>query len=107
MPRGPRKRGSQSKPRAHRASSTRRGYGYRWEQYSRQRRATSDGALCAICLDYGRTTTAECVDHIEPVTGPDDPLFWDQLNHQSLCWSCHSIKTNTTDRGKGRGARGG
>lgn len=33
------------------------------------------------------------VDHITPVSGPDDPLFWDDKNHQGLTHSCHSRKT--------------
>jgi 5-methylcytosine-specific restriction endonuclease McrA len=33
------------------------------------------------------------LDHIHPVTGPDDPAFYDPANHQSLCHACHSAKT--------------
>ena len=43
---------------------------------------------------------ASCdVDHIKAVDGPNDPLFWETLNHQALCHSCHSRKTS---RGRGR-----
>jgi 5-methylcytosine-specific restriction endonuclease McrA len=33
------------------------------------------------------------VDHIEPVTGPEDRKFWDPTNHQPICRSCHGVKT--------------
>jgi 5-methylcytosine-specific restriction endonuclease McrA len=32
------------------------------------------------------------VDHIVPVTGPDDPKFYDAGNHQLLCHHCHNVK---------------
>jgi len=35
---------------------------------------------------------AVIVDHIVPVQGPDDPLFWPETNHQSLCFSHHEKK---------------
>lgn len=83
-----------------RATAAQRGYGRRWRNYSVQFRR--ENPLCARCLPEGVITPAECVDHIKPVTGPDDDNFWNPANHQSLCWSCHSIKTQTEDRGSGR-----
>jgi len=38
-------------------------------------------------------TLATQVDHIQPVLGPSDPLFWEHTNHQPLCHSHHSQKT--------------
>lgn len=61
-------------------------YGHRWAMYSRQYR--NEHPLCVAC---GRL--AHHVDHITPISGPNDPLFWDTGNHQSLCRSCHSKKT--------------
>lgn len=52
-----------------------------------------------MCLP--KLTAAQCVDHIKAISGKDDPLFWETANHQSLCWTCHSIKTGTEDRGGG------
>ena len=49
--------------------------------------------LCAHCDKEGRLTLATQVDHIQPVSGPDDPLFWEPTNHQPLCQSHHSQKT--------------
>lgn len=83
-----------------RETAAQRGYGRRWRNYSQQFRR--ENPLCGRCLAVGEVTPAECVDHIKPVTGSDDPNFWNPANHQSLCWSCHSIKTQTEDRGQGR-----
>ena len=85
-----------------RGTAAQRGYDARWQKYSvwyRQR-----NPLCVHCLAEGRLTSVEHgghVDHITPVTGPDDPLFWDPTNHQSLCTSCHSVKTASEDGGFG------
>lgn len=68
-----------------------RGYNYRWQQYSKQYRINHP--LCVMCEKEGKLTLAECVDHIEAVDGPDDPLFWDENNHQSLCNVCHNVKS--------------
>ena len=84
-----------------RGTSSARGYGQAWRAYSRARVAQHPECSTAGCTRPGALT-----DHIVPVTGPADPLFWDQGNHQTLCWSCHSRKTHTTDRGKGRSRRG-
>lgn len=42
------------------------------------------------------------VDHIDPVSGRDDPNFWDEWNWQVLCCSCHGRKTVLQDGGFGR-----
>ncbi|WP_343073149.1 HNH endonuclease signature motif containing protein [Salicibibacter cibarius] len=50
--------------------------------------------LCVHCEEDGLLTPATEVDHIVPHKG-DKELFWDSENNwQSLCKSCHSIKTN-------------
>lgn len=82
-----------------RGSSHSRGYGSRWSAYSKQYRI--DNPLCVICEKKGKLKIAQCVDHIEPVSGPDDPKFWIVANHQGLCNSCHSIKTASEDGGFG------
>lgn len=41
----------------------------------------------------------EEVDHIVPVAGPADPLFWQEWNHQALSKRQHSEKTATHDGG--------
>jgi 5-methylcytosine-specific restriction protein A len=68
-----------------------RGYGHKWTLYSAAFKKRHP--LCRLCLAKGIQNPTEIVDHIEPVTGPDDPGFWDKGNHQPLCRSCHAIKT--------------
>jgi len=91
-------RGKRRVTRKHdrRPSSGRRGYGRRWQTYSRGYLARNP--LCVICARNGITRASEATDHIKPVTGPDDPLFWPESNHQALCWSCHSRKTATENQ---------
>lgn len=47
--------------------------------------------LCRICLEADRVTAAEMVDHIKPVRLGGG--FWDERNYQSLCNSCHAVKS--------------
>ena|SRR3990167_2466467 len=89
----------------HRPSAARRGYGYRWQKYVKW--FVMNNPLCVRCLKEGVTRATTDVDHITPVTGPDDPLFWEPSNHQPLCGRHHKAKTASEDRGKGRGFRGG
>ena len=44
---------------------------------------------------------ATVTDHVTPHKG-DETLFWDEDNHQSLCETCHDVKTVTEDGGFGR-----
>lgn len=74
-----------------RGTAGKRGYNYRWQKYSRA--FLRDNPLCAECRRAGKITRSEHTDHIQRVTGPDDPLFWDHDNHQPLCRDCHSLKT--------------
>ena len=89
-----------------RGTVAQRGYGAAWAAYSRSYR--QQHPRCVACLARGVHTPTACVDHITPVSGPRDPLFWEPSNHQSLCLSCHSTKTVTEDRrGIGRRQRDG
>lgn len=94
--RGDRRPPRVTRPRELRPSSSARGYGYRWQLYTKSFKVTHP--LCRPCEQAGRVSATEAVDHIEPVTGPDDPLFWDTSNHQPICWSCHSSKTGKEGR---------
>jgi 5-methylcytosine-specific restriction protein A len=88
-----------------RPSSTARGYGSRWQRYrviflARQ-------PLCARCLMYGRQEPAVVVDHVVPVKGSRDPMFWQVDNHQALCIACHNLKTAADKKaGTTRGGNG-
>ena len=74
----------------------------RWAKASKTFRERNP--LCAHCLERGITTPAACVDHIIP-HGYDWKLFWDSNNWQSLCWSCHSIKTSKERGGWGKAGK--
>jgi len=94
MPTAPKRYGAGKKQKRvdRRISVRKMGYTYKWSKYSKQYRRENPE-----CVGCGQP--ADCVDHITPVTGPDDPLFWDDSNHQSLCTSCHSKKTATESNG--------
>ncbi len=53
--------------------------------------------LCIRCLAQGITRAATDVDHITPVTGPDDPSFWTGP-FQALDRDCHREKTREDQR---------
>lgn len=79
-----------------RGSARQRGYTKRWEKARENYLARNP--LCKRCLDAGRVTAAELVDHIEPVQSADDPGFYDEENWQSLCGGCHAVKTGEDKR---------
>lgn len=104
------------------ASATQRGYNFKWQKYAKQYKRDNPYCVALHCYDCnqifkkgqaqncpicraelrvcGRPT--QCVDHIVPVKGPDDPLFWDERNHESMCYGCHSRVTIIYDSGFGR-----
>lgn len=88
---------------AQRGTANERGYSARWAKYRKWYLSQPEHALCVRCLaeDPPRLSPATQVDHIKPVSGPDDPLFWEPSNHQPLCETCHSRKTATEDGGYG------
>jgi hypothetical protein len=49
----------------------------------------------ADALGCAELTPMSAVDHIIPVTGRDDMLFFDPIDHQSLCDACHARKTRS------------
>lgn len=73
--------------RDNKQSSTKRGYGYKWQKA--RELFLKANPLCVYCECNGTITAANVVDHIEPHRG-DQTLFWDRSNWQSLCSSCHS-----------------
>jgi len=80
-----------------RKSASARGYGHRWRTFRAWFLRQPNNIMCAIC----KTEVATEVDHIKRVSGPDDPLFYKEGNHQGLCHECHSKKTATEDHGFG------
>jgi 5-methylcytosine-specific restriction protein A len=74
-----------------------RGYGSRWERYSRAR--LREFPFCVLC-----DRLAEHTDHI--VSARDEPArFWDPTNHQSLCADCNRRKAIAEEGGFGRPRR--
>lgn len=71
-------------------TTTERGYGYAWQKL-RKLVLQRDAYLCQECYKKQKLTPATDVDHIKPKSagGTDD-----QDNLQSLCKSCHEIKTS-------------
>lgn len=80
-----------------RLDATKRGYGSRWRKYRAWFLGQPENRLCAC--GCGRLSRE--VDHVVPVSGPEDPLFWEQSNHQGLTHECHSRKTMTEMRRNG------
>ena len=75
-----------------RGTARQRGYTYRWDKYSRAFLARPENKFCKLHLDDGCNILAQCVDHIEPPSSANDPLFWDASNHQAACIHCNSVK---------------
>lgn len=74
-----------------RGSSTDRGYGTAWRNYAHA--FLMEHPVCAC----GCNRPATHVDHIVPVDGADDSLFWNSENHQGLTHACHNRKTKRAD----------
>jgi 5-methylcytosine-specific restriction enzyme A len=79
-----------------RGSAHARGYTAQWRKYRLM--YLQEHPLCVSCNAHGTIKTASEIDHIRPHKG-DMKLFWDPLNHQGLCKSCHSAKTSREDGG--------
>jgi 5-methylcytosine-specific restriction protein A len=74
-----------------RGTSTERGYDGRWAKY--RIGYLKEHPLCVECEKNGKYVPAKDIDHIIPVNGQDDPLFWEPTNHQGLCHRHHGEKT--------------
>lgn len=73
-----------------RGTAASRGYGAKWQKLSR---AYLDAHTeCRICKAAGLVVVSEVVDHIVPHRG-DMGLFWQRMNWQPLCKTCHDRKT--------------
>lgn len=79
--------------RDNRSSPATYGYDNRWRKASRAYLLAHP--TCAAC-----PKPSEITDHIDG-QGPLGPRGYDPTNWQPLCWSCHSRKTATHDRGFG------
>lgn len=77
-----------------RESSTKRGYGYKWQKA--REGYLRNHPLCADHAARGLYVRATVVDHKIPHKGDKD-LFWDSDNWQPLCKACHDAKTARED----------
>ncbi len=84
-----------------RGSANKRGYTYKWQKYAKWFLKQPGNQICRLKLSTSCSIVANCVDHIQPPSGPDDPLFWDDGNHQAACLHCNSVKGRRTLRGTG------
>lgn len=67
-----------------------------WRRLSKAHRAREP--LCRHCAERGTVTAATAVDHIHELRDGGDR--YDPSNLQSLCHSCHTIKTHEAKRGR-------
>ncbi len=96
-----------------RGSSTERGFNYLWQQF----RLTwlqrfplcgmrADGQVHtehSVCAQQNRTTIATCIDHSDGHSRPDDrETFMQPERLESMCGTCHRIKTIRFETGFGR-----
>lgn len=76
-----------------RGSAASRGYGTRWERYRRWYFSFPCNVLCGIC----ERAPGVVLDHVQAISGPNDPLFWETWNHLGECVPCASRKTALCD----------
>lgn len=67
-----------------------------WAKYSKQ--YLRQHPLCIYCKRRGKVTPARCVDHIKRAKSNPE-LFWDPLNHQPLCFTCHASEKQKEELG--------
>ena len=82
-----------------RGGSRQRGYTTKWSKFSKWFLSQPEHQFCCLHLDSGCAIVAQCVDHIKPPTGANDPLFWQRGNHQPACLHCNSVKGHRELRG--------
>jgi 5-methylcytosine-specific restriction endonuclease McrA len=85
----------QCKAVIYQASTTRNGYDRKWQRFRKRvvmMRAKQGKLVCAMC-GSGFGNVSPHADHIIPVAGQDDALFFDESNIQLLHPRCHGIKT--------------
>lgn len=75
---------------ARRVSSSKRGYGRKWQEA--RAAFLAKYPLCKAHDDRGEVVAATVVDHVIPHR-MDLKLFWDRGNWQPLCKPCHDAKT--------------
>ena len=82
-----------------RASASERGYDAKWSRFSKRYLSQPEHQFCALHISPNCKGIAECVDHINPLRGKDDPRKYDQSNLQPACLACNTLKGKQTIRG--------
>jgi len=70
-----------------RGSAANRGYNARWSRFRIM--YLNEHPVCACGCGRGAVE----IQHLIPVTGPDDPLFYEESNLVALTKECHSRET--------------
>jgi phage terminase large subunit-like protein len=70
-----------------RGTSASRGYDRKWKKV--RDAYLAEFPLCEVCSTPDNPVIATLVHHDPPVTGPDDPGFFDPDRLQSICPPCH------------------
>ena len=68
-----------------RKNAAERGYDARWAKFAHWYLSAPEHQFCALRISPFCKGRAECVDHIRPLTGPDDPARFDPDNLQPAC----------------------
>lgn len=80
-----------------RGTSAERGYDAEWTRFRGS--VIADHPICELCWRFDkRATPTQEVDHVIPITGPDDPLRLDPADCRGLCRRHHRRKTRRLDR---------
>jgi len=82
-----------------RVSAAERGYDTKWSKFSKRYLSHPDHQFCALHISANCRGVAECVDHVHPLQGPNDPRKYDPSNLQSVCLPCNTLKGKQTIRG--------
>lgn len=83
----------------HRGSAAQRGYDARWRRFAKAYLSQPEHKFCVLHISAKCAGVAQCVDHIKPLRGPDDPRRFDPKNLQPACIACNSLKGDREMRG--------
>jgi len=76
----------------HRGSAQERGYDNNWRKFSKWFLSLPENQFCKLHISSRCNGLAECVDHIHPLQGPNDPRKYDLGNVQASCLACNTLK---------------
>jgi 5-methylcytosine-specific restriction protein A len=88
-----------------RPAAHQRGYGHKWKLARDAWFDAHPGVVCACGCGQPVNKHNADLDHIVPVKGPADPLFWKPSNWQPMLHGHHSRKTSQKDGGWGNPVR--